>query len=121
MAMGVEIAIRAVRNKLTVKSNRGKRTMLVKAVKKARGGKVRALGSSEPIPSSAQFFTPERLGSELQTCTTYFWYQQVAGVIGDISSGLTQYEALITSSVKIPHCSYASSKDHAKGYLSLIV
>ncbi|KAG0077041.1 hypothetical protein BGZ90_007819 [Linnemannia elongata] len=33
---------------------------------------------------------------------------KVTGVIGDISSDLTRYEALMTSSVKIPHCSYAS-------------
>ncbi|KAG0372264.1 hypothetical protein BGX24_000487 [Mortierella sp. AD032] len=33
---------------------------------------------------------------------------KVSGVIGDISSELTRYEALMTSSVKIPHCSFAS-------------
>ncbi|KAF9952688.1 hypothetical protein BGZ72_005999 [Mortierella alpina] len=33
---------------------------------------------------------------------------KVAGVIGDIRSELTRYEALMTSSVRIPHCSYAS-------------
>ncbi|KAF9289444.1 hypothetical protein BGZ68_009354 [Mortierella alpina] len=33
---------------------------------------------------------------------------KVAGVIGDIRSDLTRYEALMTSSVRIPHCSYAS-------------
>ncbi|KAG0033379.1 hypothetical protein BGZ81_008589 [Podila clonocystis] len=33
---------------------------------------------------------------------------KVGGVIGDILSDLTRYEALITSSVQIPQCSYAS-------------
>ncbi|KAI9240920.1 MAG: periplasmic binding protein-like I, partial [Podila humilis] len=32
----------------------------------------------------------------------------VSAVIGDISSDLTRYEALMTSSVQIPQCSFAS-------------
>ncbi|KAI8361312.1 periplasmic binding protein-like I [Mortierella sp. GBAus27b] len=33
---------------------------------------------------------------------------KVGGVIGDVRSELTRYEALMTSSVQIPHCSFAS-------------
>ncbi|KAF9427607.1 hypothetical protein BGZ94_004579 [Podila epigama] len=35
---------------------------------------------------------------------------EVGGVIGDIRSDLTRYEALMTSSVQIPQCSYSSGK-----------
>ncbi|KAF9939481.1 hypothetical protein BGZ75_006494 [Mortierella antarctica] len=43
---------------------------------------------------------------------------KVAGVIGDIRSELTRYEALMTSSVRIPHCSYASGN---QSFLHLVL
>ncbi|KAF9301104.1 hypothetical protein BGZ74_007085, partial [Mortierella antarctica] len=37
---------------------------------------------------------------------------KVSGVIGDIRSDMTRYEALITSSVQIPQCSFAAGREY---------
>ncbi|KAF9918465.1 hypothetical protein FBU30_000173, partial [Linnemannia zychae] len=37
---------------------------------------------------------------------------KVGGVVGDIRSDLTKYEALMTSSVEIPQCTFASGREY---------
>ncbi|KAG0091951.1 hypothetical protein BGZ92_011214, partial [Podila epicladia] len=48
-------------------------------------------------------------GAAAITATGSLLSVKVSGVIGDIRSDITRYEALITSSVQIPQCSFASA------------
>lgn len=49
-------------------------------------------------------------GASAISATTRLLAVGVGGVIGDIASELTSAEALMTSSVGIPQCSFASCK-----------
>ncbi|KAG0057737.1 hypothetical protein BGZ83_003635 [Gryganskiella cystojenkinii] len=43
---------------------------------------------------------------------------KVSGVVGDVRSDLTRYEALMTSSVQIPQCSFASGREYVSARAS---
>ncbi|KAI8605767.1 periplasmic binding protein-like I [Dissophora ornata] len=59
--------------------------------------------------SQDPYFSTATRGAAALTAAGSLISAKVGGVIGDLASDLTKYEALMTSSVEIPQCSFAST------------
>ncbi|KAF8932030.1 hypothetical protein BGZ58_007279 [Dissophora ornata] len=62
--------------------------------------------------SQDPYFSTATRGAAALTAAGSLISAKVGGVIGDLASDLTKYEALMTSSVEIPQCSFASRREY---------